>query len=196
MVVRANLGEQGAALGRSRPSDRPSATPRALIGRSTDVWALRSAIRRIEPIWFFISALPRWPSTLYVVSGPPLRAIHAPEIAWWILALMVLMCERWPVELEFRRIVALLLADRRAADAGADLRLRHATRSSRSSSARSSRSLLRRLPADQVRFNLAQFALVSAVLLIVVHVAAEARPRLRLADLGRGAASPRSSAAC
>ena len=29
--------------------------------------------------------------------------IHQPEIAWWAIAIAVLVSERWPVELEFRQ---------------------------------------------------------------------------------------------
>ena len=84
-----------------------------------------------------------------------------PEIAWWGLGIMVLVTERWPVELEFRRSthsfsltdVPLTLALVFATGTHAFVAVMAGTFVA---------LLLRRLPAIKFAFNLAQFALVTA----------------------------------
>ena len=83
--------------------------------------------------------------------------------------------ERWPVALEFRRSshsfsltdVPLTLALIFASGTHAFLAIFSGTVIA---------LLLRRLPAIKFVFNLAQFALVSCVMIVLVHVAAEADP--------------------
>src|SRR5688572_11745237 len=57
----------------------------------------------IEPVWWLSTALGASAAALYVLFVRHYEPIQAPEIAWWALALLVLVTERWPVELEFRR---------------------------------------------------------------------------------------------
>ncbi len=140
--------------------------------------SIRSAIRKltsIEPIWGFIVLVGALASTLYLVLIRHYEPIQAPEIGWWMLAAMVVMCERWPVELEFRRSahsfsltdVPLSLALIFASGTHAFVAILSGTVVA---------LLLRRLPAVKFCFNLAQLALVTCVMLLVVHVAAQADP--------------------
>ena len=140
---------------------------------------IRAAVRRlsaIEPVWWLnavigtaaVGAVPR--------LDPPPRSDPGPRVGWWwALGIMVFVTERWPVELEFRRsthsfsltdvplTLALIFASGThafvAVMAGALVAL-----------------LLRRVPAVKFAFNLAQFALVTSVLIVVVHLAASADP--------------------
>ena len=158
----------------------------------------RSAIRKlasIEPIWGFIAFVAALAATLFFVWVRHYEPIQAPEIVWAVLAAMVLMCERWPVELEFRRSshsfsltdVPLTLALIFASGTHAFVAILVGTLVA---------LLLRRLPLIKFFFNLAQLALVTCVMIIIVHVAAQADPGFGWLTLGLGAASRRSSAAC
>ena len=68
---------------------------------------IRAASRRlssIEPVWWLNAVIGAVAGVLYVVCVRHLEPIQRPEIAWWwTLGVMVLVTERWPVELEFRR---------------------------------------------------------------------------------------------
>jgi diguanylate cyclase (GGDEF)-like protein len=129
----------------------------------------------IEPIWGFIAFVATLAATLFFVWVRHYEPIQAPEIVWAVLAAMVLMCERWPVELEFRRSshsfsltdVPLSLALIFASGTHAFVAILSGTLIA---------LLLRRLPIIKFCFNLAQLALVSCVMIIVVHVAAQADP--------------------
>jgi diguanylate cyclase (GGDEF)-like protein len=131
---------------------------------------------RIEPVWWLTAVIGAAAVVLWVASIRHLQPIQRPEIAWWwVLGIMVLATELWPVELEFRRsshsfsltdiplTLALVFASGThallAVMAGAFVAL-----------------VLRRLPPVKVAFNLAQFALVTSVLIILVHLAASADP--------------------
>ena len=139
---------------------------------------IRAAFRRlarIEPVWWLSLVIAATAATLYLVSVRHYGPVHGPEIGWWGLALMVLVTERWSVELEFRRTshsfsltdipftLALVFATGThafvAIMAGTFVAL-----------------LLRRLPAVKFVFNLAQFALVSCVMIIVVQLASGLDP--------------------
>ncbi len=113
---------------------------------------------------------------LYVTWIRHLDPILGADVGWWwVLGVMVFVTERWPVELEFRRsshsfsltdiplTLALVFTSGThafvAVMAGALVAL-----------------LLRRGPAVKFAFNLAQFALVTSVLIVIVHVAASADP--------------------
>ena len=129
----------------------------------------------IEPVWWLSAVLGATSVALYLGFVRHYDAVHAPEIAWWILALLILICERWPVALEFRRsshsfsltdvplTLALIFASGSHAFFAIFLGSLVAL-------------LLRRMPAVKFFFNLAQFALVSAVLLMIVHFAADIDP--------------------
>jgi diguanylate cyclase (GGDEF)-like protein len=129
----------------------------------------------LEPIWGFIAFVAALATTLYFVWVRHYEPIQAPEIVWAVLAAMVLMCERWPVELEFRRSshsfsltdVPLSLALIFASGTHAFVAILSGTVIA---------LLLRRLPIIKFCFNLAQLALVTCVMIIIVHVAAQADP--------------------
>ena len=113
----------------------------------------------IAPVWWLSAALGAIAAVLFFGVVRHYEPIHAPEIAWWALALIVLVTERWPVELEFRRsshsfsltdvplTLALVFASGTHAFAAVDPRLRSSRcscaacrRSSSSSTSPSSRS--------------------------------------------------------
>ncbi|HEX6026117.1 MAG TPA: EAL domain-containing protein [Solirubrobacter sp.] len=128
--------------------------------------------RRVEPIWGFIVVVAAAAVTLYVVGVRHYEPIQAPEIMWAAIVVMVLMCERWPVELEFRRSshsfsltdVPLTLALIFASGTHAFAAILGGTVIAMG---------LRRLPLVKFAFNLAQLALVTCVMIIVVQAAAQ-----------------------
>jgi diguanylate cyclase (GGDEF)-like protein len=132
-------------------------------------------VTSLEPVWWLNAAIGSTALVLYAVWIRGLPAIHGPEMAWWAIGLMVLVTERWPVELEFRRSthsfsltdVPLTLALVFATGTHAFLAVLAGVLIA---------LLLRRMPPVKFFFNLGQFALVQAVLLIVVHAAASADP--------------------
>src|SRR5690242_237566 len=127
-------------------------------------------IRSVEPVWWFNGVIALVAGLLYFGVVRHYGPIHAPEIPWYALAIAILVTERWPVAFEFRHsshsfsltdvpfTLALVFASGAhgfvAIVTGALIALS-----------------LRRLPAVKFAFNLAQFAFVSAVLIIVVHAA-------------------------
>ncbi len=139
---------------------------------------IRAAFRRlgsIDRVWWLSAAIGTASLALYAGWIHRLGPIQSPEIAWWVLALLVLAAERWPVELELRRsrhsfslfdipmTLALIFATGThaffAVLAGVALAM-----------------AFRRLPPVKFAFNLAQFSLVSSVLIVVVHAANSADP--------------------
>jgi diguanylate cyclase (GGDEF)-like protein len=137
---------------------------------------IRGATRRlasIEPVWWLNAAMGAIAVGLYVVWIRHLEPIQRPEIGWWAIGIMVFVTERWPVELAFRRstlvfsltdvplTVALVFASGTHAFAGVMAGAFVAL-------------LLRRMPTIKFAFNLAQFALMTSVLIVVVHLAASA----------------------
>ena len=126
----------------------------------------------IAPVWWLSAALGAIATVLFFGVVRDYEPIHAPEIAWWALALIVLVTERWPVELEFRRsshsfsltdvplTLALIFASGTHAFAAVILGSVVAL-------------LLRRLPPVKFFFNVAQFSFVMTVLLVVVHSASD-----------------------
>ncbi len=140
---------------------------------------IRAASRRltssIEPVWWLNAVIGAASVVLYLVWIRHLEPIHGPEIAWWVLALLVLASERWPVQLEFRRsshsfslfdipmTLALIFASGTHAYFAVIVGMFVAMAS-------------RRLTPVKFAFNLAQFSLVSSVLIVVVHLAASADP--------------------
>ncbi|WP_211339806.1 putative bifunctional diguanylate cyclase/phosphodiesterase [Solirubrobacter pauli] len=127
-------------------------------------------IRKIEPIWGLIFALSVISAVLYFAFVRDFEAMQTPEIAWYVIAVLVLATERFPVELEFRRsshsfsltdiplTVALIFTTGThafwAIVGGSLIAL-----------------LLRRLPLIKFCFNVAQIALVANVMLVLVHLA-------------------------
>jgi diguanylate cyclase (GGDEF)-like protein len=139
---------------------------------------IRAACRRlraIEPVWWLNAVIAGGAIALYFGFVRHNAAIHSPEIAWWVLALAVLLSERFPVELEFRRSshsfsltdVPLTLALVFASGSHAFIAVTAGTLIALA---------LRRAPAVKFAFNLAQFAFVTCVLVIIVHLAAKADP--------------------
>jgi diguanylate cyclase (GGDEF)-like protein len=140
------------------------------------IHTFRRKLGSIESVWWLNAVIGASSLALYVLWIHRLEPIQGPEITWWwTLAVMVFVTERWPVELEFRRsthsfsltdipvTLALLFATGThafaAVMAGALVAL-----------------LLRRLPPIKFALNLAQFALVTAVLIVGVHLAASFDP--------------------
>jgi diguanylate cyclase (GGDEF)-like protein len=132
-------------------------------------------LRAIEPVWWLNVAIAAGAIALYFGFVRHYAPIHSPEIAWWVLALAVLLSERFPVELEFRRSshsfsltdVPLTLALVFASGSHAFIAVTVGTLVALA---------LRRAPAVKFVFNLAQFAFVTAVLIVIVHLAAKADP--------------------
>jgi diguanylate cyclase (GGDEF)-like protein len=139
---------------------------------------IRAACRRvssIERVWWLNAVIGAAAGILYLVWVRHLEPIQHPEIAWWAIGVMVLVAELWPVVLEFRRSThsftltdvpltfALIFATGThafiAVVAGTLVAL-----------------LLRRVSPVKSAFNLAQYALVVSVLIIVVHLAASVDP--------------------
>jgi diguanylate cyclase (GGDEF)-like protein len=139
---------------------------------------IRAACRRvssIERVWWLNAVIGAAAGILYLVWVRHLEPIQHPEIAWWAIGVMVLVAELWPVVLEFRRSThsftltdvpltfALIFATGThaffAVVAGTLVAL-----------------LLRRVSPVKSAFNVAQYALVVSVLIIVVHLAASVDP--------------------
>ncbi len=133
-------------------------------------------LKAVEPVWWLIVLIATAAAVLYVAWIRHLDPILGADVGWWwVLGIMVFVTERWPVELEFRRsshslsltdiplTLALIFTSGThafvAVMAGALVAL-----------------LLRRGSAVKFAFNLAQFALVTSVLIVIVHLAASADP--------------------
>src|SRR5688572_18957689 len=138
--------------------------------------AARARPTSIERVWWLTVLIGSAAVVLYLAWIRHLAPILGPDGGWWwALGIMVLVTERWPVEVEFRRstysfsltdiplTLALIFTSGThafvAVMAGTLLAL-----------------LLRRGPAVKFAFNLAQFALVTSVLILTVHGAAAADP--------------------
>ena len=134
--------------------------------------AVRRRLNAIEPVWWLNALIGTAAAVLYLAWIRQLDPILGPDVGWWwALGIMVFVTERWPVELVFRRgthafsltdfplTLALIFTSGThafvAVMAGALVAL-----------------LLRRGPAVKFAFNLAQFALVTSVLIVIVHLAA------------------------
>jgi diguanylate cyclase (GGDEF)-like protein len=146
--------------------------------RGVPVAATRAARRKltaIEPVWWLSAAIGALAVALYLLWIRHEEAIQSPEIAWWALALMVVVTERWPIELQFRRAThAFTLTD-----VPLTLALVFATGTHAFFAVLAGLlvgALLRRMPPVKLAFNLAQYALMTAVLILVVHFAASADP--------------------
>ncbi len=132
-------------------------------------------LRSIEPVWWLNASIGIGSLALYVLFVRHYEPIHTPEIAWWAVAITILLCERYPVALEFRQSshsfsltdVPLTLALVFASGTHAALALFLGTLGA---------LILRRLPTVKFAFNLAQFTFVGNVLIIVVHAAAQVDP--------------------
>ena len=139
---------------------------------------IRDACRKltsIESVWGLNALAAALATVLYLVWVRHYDAIQGPEIAWWILAGLVLVSERWPVELEFRRSshsfsltdIPISLALVFAGGTHAFLAILTGTLVA---------LLLRRLPVVKFCFNLAQLALASCVMIVVVQLASSSDP--------------------
>ena len=137
-----------------------------------DIRASGRRLKSIEPVWWLIAGIATAAAVLYLAWIRHFDPILGADVSWWwALGLMVFVTERWPVELEFRRsahsfslsdvplTLALVFTSGThafvAVMAGALVAL-----------------LLRRVSGVKFAFNLAQFALVTSVLLVIVHAAA------------------------
>ena len=136
------------------------------------------AIRKlaaVERVWWLSAFTGALAVALYVLWIRHADAIQSNEIAWWALALMVLVTERWPIELQFRRAThAFSLTD-----VPLTLALVFATGTHAFVAVLAGflvAAVLRRMSPVKLAFNLAQYALMTAVLILVVHFAAEADP--------------------
>jgi diguanylate cyclase (GGDEF)-like protein len=126
------------------------------------------AVRKPEPIWLLNAGLAAAAVALYVVVRRYAPA-QSPALAWWLLAPVVLATERWPVELHFGRsshsfsltdipvTIALVFAG--GGDAMIGLALGAAAAFS-----------LRRLPPVKLAFNIAQYALITGVSVLVARI--------------------------
>src|SRR4051794_35424979 len=151
-----------------------AAQPRAVAADHRREMGIRHLTRKlfsIEPVWALNAVIAAGGGAMYSPLVRHYEPIHGHEIPWWAIAAAVLVCERWPVELEFRRSshsfsltdVPLTLA----------LVFTSGTHAFLAVVCGSLIALLaRRLPGVKFAFNLAQFAFVSSVLIIVVHLAA------------------------
>jgi diguanylate cyclase (GGDEF)-like protein len=133
-------------------------------------------LKAVEPIWWLISLTTTAAAALYLIWIRHYGPILGSDVGWWwALGIVVFVAERGPVELEIRRsghsfsltdvplTLALIFTSGThafiAVMGGVLLAL-----------------LLRRTSAVKVAFNLAQFALVTAALIVAVHLAADADP--------------------
>src|SRR4051794_29481904 len=80
---------------------KPSAS-RPMTG-GMGIGTLIRKFRSIEPVWWLNASIALGAVVLYVCFARHYDAIHAPEIAWWVLAVVILITERYPVALEFRQ---------------------------------------------------------------------------------------------
>ena len=140
--------------------------------------AIRATIRKlssIEPVWWLSAVIGAIAIALYLLLIRHEEAIQSPEIAWWALGLMVIATERWPIELQFRRSThAFTLTD-----VPLTLALIFATGTHAFFAVLAGllvALMLRRMPPVKLAFNLAQYALVTAVLIVAVHLAADFDP--------------------
>ena len=126
-------------------------------------------------MWWLSAVIGAFAVALYLLWIRHEEAIQSPEIAWWALGLMVVVTERWPIELQFRRAThAFTLTD-----IPLTLALVFATGTHAFFAVLAGLLIalvLRRMPPVKLAFNLAQYALVTAVLILVVHFAASADP--------------------
>ena len=136
------------------------------------------AIRKlaaVERVWWLSAFTGALAVAMYLLWIRHEDTIQSPEIAWWALALMVGVTERWPIELQFRRAThAFTLTD-----VPLTLALVFATGTHAFFAVLAGflvGAVLRRMSPVKLAFNLAQYALMTAVLILVVHFAAAADP--------------------
>ncbi len=140
--------------------------------------SLRGAYRRlapIQPVWGLTAVVTALAAALYFGWVRHYGPVHDAEIAWWVLALMVLVTERWSVELEFPRSshsfsltdIPVALALVFATGTHAFIALLAGTFGA---------LLLHRLSPAKLVFNVAQLALASCVMIIVVQLASGLDP--------------------
>jgi diguanylate cyclase (GGDEF)-like protein len=126
------------------------------------------ALRKPAPIWLLNAGLAAAAVALYVVVRRYAPA-QSPALPWWALAPVVLATERWPVELHFGRSshsfsltdipVTLALVFAPGGDAMIGLALGAAAAFG-----------LRRLPPVKLAFNIAQYALITGVSVVVARI--------------------------
>src|SRR4051794_39020030 len=132
---------------------------------------LLSAWAEIHPVWWLNLAICTAAALLatQVVSGYP--AISAPHATWWLLAAVIAITERWPVNLQFQRSShSFSLTDIPVTlgfifASGGDLVLGGLLGTAVA-------MLLRRSPLIKSVFNLGQFLLAIAVGEVIVHAIA------------------------
>ena len=131
-------------------------------------------LRSIEqPVWGQIALTAAAAAALFVLFVRHYQPISEPEIAWWVLAAVVLITERHPVALEFRRSShSFSLTDVPMTLALVFTSGTHTFAAIMTGTAIA--LLFRRLPIVKFAFNVAQFAFVTCVLTVLVHLAADA----------------------
>ena len=143
--------------------------------RGVPLAATRRKLSAIEPVWWLSAAIGAVAVALYLLWIRHEESIQTPEISWWALGLMVVVTERWPIEVQFRRAThAFSLTD-----IPLTLALVFATGTHAFLAVLAGfliAAVLRRMPPVKLAFNLAQYALMTAVLILVVHFAASADP--------------------
>jgi diguanylate cyclase (GGDEF)-like protein len=140
--------------------------------RGRAAWRIvMSALAAVHPVWWLNVAVCACAATLAARVVAMYPAIAEPHLSWWLLAIAVGICERWPVNLQFQRSshsfsmtdipVALGFLFASGADAIGGLVLGTAVA-----------MLLRRLPLIKFVFNLGQFVLAVALGTMIVHAVA------------------------
>jgi diguanylate cyclase (GGDEF)-like protein len=133
--------------------------------------ALRPALARVHPVWWLNVTLVAL--ALLLFTGPVNRteAISAPDLPWWALAVAIAFCERWPVNLHFRRSAhAFSLTDIPVTlglvfASGPDLMAGVVVGSAVALAAA-------RLPPIKLVFNVGQFAVATGLGVVLVHALA------------------------
>jgi diguanylate cyclase (GGDEF)-like protein len=136
--------------------------------------AIRTAVRRVHRVWWLNAGIAAAAFALAdAVAG--YTAIAQPHIPWWVLAIAIAICERWPVDLEFQRskhsfsltdipiVLGLIFATGFDAMFGLVLGTAIAM-------------LGRRLPLIKFVFNIVQFLLAVALGALTIHLLAGAGP--------------------
>ena len=126
-------------------------------------------------MWWLSAVIAALAVALYLLWIRDEEAIQRPEIAWWAIGVMVVVTERWPIELQFRRAShAFTLTD-----IPLTLALVFTTGTHAFFAVLAGLLValaLRQMPPVKLAFNLAQYALMTAVLILVVHFAASVDP--------------------
>jgi len=64
--------------------------------------AAATAPARVHPVWWLNLAICTSAGLLIALAVAAYRPIAAPHMPWWLLAVLIALCERWPVK-QFQR---------------------------------------------------------------------------------------------